>query len=101
MTKDALLNAAKKFSESDCCRDKKIAVTVEDLQALDLWPVPATYDALLGIRVAPLSGLKSLCVYVYEKLSNKPYPMAEVNANGWDASRPLTDLLGAMAAQMP
>lgn len=77
----ALLALATKFNQGGCC-GKKPQVTIEDLEAAGLTPIPTVFPSTLG-QIIPRSGWRALCVYVYETTIKKPFPPLE-SLNGRD-----------------
>ena len=95
MTKEALLLAAEHFSASDCCSGKKLKITAEDLQALGLWPIPATFQASIG-TIMPSSGYRALGVFIHGSLSKEPFPPDKLNDTA-DVAKVVADLLRKLA----
>lgn len=68
----ALLEAADRFAQGGCC-GKSSKVRWDDLAALGLTPVPATFDSSLG-TIIPMAGWKEMCVWVYETMTSLAFP---------------------------
>lgn len=68
----ALLALANKLSAGGCC-GKVSKVTLPDLDACGLTPIPVVYVSSIG-QIIPSSGWRALCVYVYEELIKFPFP---------------------------
>ena len=79
MISEALLALARKFSAGGCC-GKTPQVTLEDLSACGLAPIPTVYVSSLG-QIIPRSGWRALCVYVYETVIKKPFPQLDTLGN--------------------
>jgi len=66
---------ARKFKAGGCC-GKTPTVTMPDLQAAGLTPIPTVFVSSIG-QILPRSGWKALCLYVYESLERKPFPLKD------------------------
>lgn len=76
----ALADLAKRFDDGGCC-GKKPTLTLADLEACGLTPVPTVFAASIG-QIIPRSGWRAMCVYVYETLFRTPFPAKEHMSDG-------------------
>ena len=70
---ERLAQLAARFSDGGCC-GKKPTLTRQDLEEAGLAPVPTVFVSSLG-QIIPRSGWRAMCVYVYERLLLKPFPV--------------------------
>lgn len=91
-TQKQLHDIARRFGAGGCC-GKKPKVTSKDLATLGLIAIPVVFDSSLG-RIAPYTGWKALCIYVYETIADQPVPVAELTAGGKDRD------VGELVAEM-
>lgn len=64
-----------KFAAGGCC-GKRPTLTLEDLDAAGLTPIPGVFVSAIG-QIVPRSGWRAMCVYVYETIVKKPFPVPE------------------------
>ena len=72
---DQLERLAARFADGGCC-GKRPTLTLADLKAAGLTPIPTVFVSSLG-QIIPRTGWRAMCVYVYEMLIKKPFPVPE------------------------